>query len=69
MNLVMNERNLNNWWCNALRTQAPIVHSHRASPTTHREIWGKRMWREWAAHRTWEDDGGSVGQDLRRVAR
>ena len=73
MNLVMKERNLSYGWCDAFGVQPPIAEHHRASPPTSREttreMKGKRFWREWVAHRAWEDDGGSVGQDLRRVAR
>ena len=73
MNLVINERNLSSWWCNAFGVQGPIAERHRASPPTNREsnreTKGKRFWRERVAHRTWEDDGGSVGKALLRVAR
>lgn len=68
MNWVMKERNSSNWRHDAFRTRAPIVHSQRDPSAMHRETRGKAFSREWVAHRTWEDDGGSVGRDRRRNA-
>ena len=69
MNLLMNERNLGNWGSDAFRTPDPIVQIHHEFPATLRETRGKPLWREWVAHRTWEDDGGGAGQDRRRCPR
>ena len=66
MNSLMNERNLSNRWPDLFHTPVAIVHSQHALPTTLRETTRKPLWREWVAHRTWEDDGGSVGHDRRR---
>lgn len=69
MNLVMNEQSLSSRWRDAFRVRAPATDCHQTSPrSTNGEMTGKRLCRGWFAQRTWEDDGGRVGQELTRAA-
>ena len=68
MNLIMNERNLSVRWRDVFRAHSPMMDRHQMAPhATNGGAIDERFWREWFSQRTWEDDGGRVGQDLTRL--
>ena len=63
MNLVMNEQRLSNWRNDVFRIDG-LTNSHYASPRFVNGGMTRELFRrEWLAQRTWEDDGGRVGQN------
>jgi hypothetical protein len=64
MNLVMNEQRLSNRQHNVFRIDGLTTNSHYASRRFVNGGMTRELFqREWLAQRTWEDDGGRVGQN------
>jgi hypothetical protein len=64
MNLVMNERRLINRRDDLFRIHGLMTNSRYASPRFANGGMTRELFhREWLAQRTWEDDGGRVGQN------
>ena len=69
MNLAMNQRSPRSTWRDVFRAHGPTTDRPQRPPrSTNGEMTGDRFHLDWFAQRTWEDDGGQVGQDLPRLA-
>ena len=67
MSLVINSKRSSSR--DAFRAHVPRTDRHRSSrSSSNHQINGERFCRDWFAERTWEDDGGRIGQECECAA-